>query len=80
MGQRGVTKIPAIVPHSRITVLKDARFPLSDENLLDLAMQRANQIEDILVSRKGITDKRIFICKPEIDENPDGKPRVDLVF
>ena len=48
--------------------------------MLALAERRADQIEDLLVSRYGIKDKRIFICKPEFDKNPDAKPRVELVF
>jgi hypothetical protein len=53
---------------------------LSDEAMLALAERRADLIEDILVSQHGIKDKRIFICKPEIDNNPEAKPRVELVF
>jgi outer membrane protein OmpA-like peptidoglycan-associated protein len=53
---------------------------LSDEAMLALAERRADLIEDILVGQHGIKDKRIFICKPEIDKNPDAKPRVELVF
>ena len=48
--------------------------------MLALAKQRAEQIEDLLVGQHGIKDKRIFICKPEIDKNPDAKPRVEVVF
>ena len=59
---------------------KEARFPLSDEAMLTLAERRADQIEEILVSQHGISDKRIFICKPEIDKNPAAQPRVELVF
>jgi hypothetical protein len=59
---------------------KEARFPLSDEAMLTLAERRADQIEEMLVSRHGIKDKRIFICKPEIDKNPEAQPRVELVF
>ena len=59
---------------------KGARFPLSEEDILALAEQRADLIEDTLVSRHGIKDERIFICKPEIDKSPDSKPRVELVF
>ena len=80
LGQQDETNIPVTEPDRRIAAPKDARFPLSDENLLNLAEQRASQIEDILVSRHGIADKRIFVCKPEIDADPDGKPRVDLIF
>ncbi len=59
---------------------KEPRFPLSEEDMLALAEQRADLIEDILVSRHGIKDERIFICKPEIDKSPEAKPRVELVF
>ena len=59
---------------------KDARLALSAEALLALAEKRADQIEDILVSQHGIKDKRIFICKPDIDPAPEAKPRVELVF
>jgi len=45
-----------------------------------LAEKRADLIEETLVSRHGIQDDRIFICKPEIDQNPEAKPRVELVF
>jgi outer membrane protein OmpA-like peptidoglycan-associated protein len=53
---------------------------LSAEAMLALAERRADLIEDILVSQHGIENKRIFICKPESDKNPDAKPRVELVF
>jgi hypothetical protein len=59
---------------------KEARIPLSDEAVLTLAERRADQIEEMLVSQHGIKDKRIFICKPEIDKNPKAQPRVELVF
>jgi hypothetical protein len=59
---------------------QDARFPLSDEEMLTLAKQRADQIEAVLVGQHGIDDKRILICKPEIDKNPEATPRVEMVF
>jgi hypothetical protein len=59
---------------------KDARFPLSDEAMLTLAKKRAERIEEVLVSRHGIDDKRIFIGRPEIDKSPEATPRVELVF
>jgi hypothetical protein len=67
-------------PAGQIDAQKEPRLPLSDEPLLQLAEQRADLIKDILVSRHGIKEKRIFICKPEIDKNPDAKSRVELVF
>jgi hypothetical protein len=54
--------------------------PLIDENLMDFVERRADQIEDLLLGQHGIKDTRIFICKPEIDKNPDAKPRVEFVF
>jgi hypothetical protein len=53
---------------------------LTDETLLKLAEQRADRIEDLLVGQHGIKDKRVFICKPEIDNEPEAKPRVELLF
>ena len=91
MGQRAASEIPTAAPgvaplarksrpDGEIVAPKDDRFPLSNEAILDLAERRADQIEDILVSQHGIKDKRIFICKPEIDPAPEAKPRVELVF
>ncbi|MGW8301110.1 MAG: DUF748 domain-containing protein [Desulfobacterales bacterium] len=67
-------------PDSQTAASQDSRLSLDDEAILALAEQRASRIEDILVSQHGIKDKRIFICKPEIDEHPEAKPRVDIVF
>ena len=87
MGPREAAEIPTAAPLGKksapdgeIDAPKDARFPLGDEAMLALAERRADQMEDILVNQHGIIDKRIFICKPEIDKNPDAKPRVELVF
>jgi hypothetical protein len=55
-------------------------LPLSDEAMLALAQRRADQIEDMLVNRHGITHNRIFICKPKIDPSAEATPRVELVF
>ena len=43
--------------------------------MLALAERRTDQIEAMMVSQHGIEDKRIFICKPQIDENADGDRR-----
>jgi len=67
-------------PGRQTAASEDTRLPLGDEAILALAEQRANRIENILVSQHGIKDKRIFICKPVIDEHPEAKPRVDIVF
>jgi hypothetical protein len=91
MGPRAAAEIPTSppgaaplekksAPDGEIDAPKDTRFPLGDEAMLALAERRADLMEDILVNQHGIKDKRIFICKPEIDKNPDAKPRVELVF
>ena len=59
---------------------KASRLPLTDGAMLQLAEQRADLLKDIVVSRHGIKDERIFICQPQIDENPGAKPRVEIVF
>ena len=67
-------------PGRQTAASEDTRLPLGDEAILALAERRANRIKDILVSQHGIKNKRIFICKPEIDEHPEAKPRVEIVF
>jgi hypothetical protein len=67
-------------PGRQTAASEDTRNPLGDEAILALAEERANRIEDILVNQHAIKDKRIFICKPEIDEHPEAKPRVEIVF
>jgi hypothetical protein len=59
---------------------KTPRFAATDEALLRLAEQRADLIKDILVGQHQIKDKRIFICRPEIDTSPEARARVELVF
>jgi hypothetical protein len=67
-------------PGGEIDAQKEPRFPVTDAALLQLAEQRADRIEDILVSQHGIKNKRIFICQPQIDKDPAAQPRVELVF
>jgi hypothetical protein len=67
-------------PGGEIEAQKEPRFPLTDQAMLLLAEHRADLIKDILVGQHRIKDKRIFICKPEIDKNPEARPRVELVF
>ena len=45
-----------------------------------LALDRATQIKNYLVDKKGITSSRILICKPVIDEQDDALPRVEFEF
>jgi hypothetical protein len=51
-----------------------------DTKLLELARKRAEIIEDHLVSQHEIKNNRIFICKPELDLDAEGQPRVDLLI
>jgi len=88
MGQRKGAATPAeaqspekgSMAGTKMDTQKDGRLQLSDEEMLTLAEQRANRIEDYLVTKHGIKDKRIFICAPALDKNPVATPRVELVF
>jgi outer membrane protein OmpA-like peptidoglycan-associated protein len=51
-----------------------------DTRLLELARKRAEIIEDHLVSQHAIKNSRIFICKPELDLDAEGQPRVYLLI
>ena len=51
-----------------------------DDSLQEFAKKRAELAGEQLVSQHGITDKRIFICKPENDKNAKTKPRAELIF
>ena len=50
-----------------------------DDPLLELAQTRAEVIEDHLVNQYEIENKRIFICKPELDKNAEAPPRAELL-
>jgi hypothetical protein len=53
-------------------------FTITDEELLDLAATRADTVKNILVNDHKIDAARLFLCKPAIDQEKDGKPRIDL--
>jgi len=87
MGQRRDAATPAEAQSpekgsmaGKIAAQKDGGFALSEAEMLTLAEQRANRIEDYLVTQHGIKDKRIFICAPALDKNPEAPPRVEMVF
>ncbi len=87
MGQRKGAATPAEAQSpekgsmaGKIAAQKDGGFALSEAEMLTLAEQRANRIEDYLVTQHGIKDKRIFICAPALDKNPEAPPRVEMVF
>ncbi len=53
-------------------------FSVSDEELLDLALQRSSTIKDILIKNHGINASRLFQCQPSLEQDADSKPRLDL--
>ncbi len=53
-------------------------FMIADEQLLELATQRADAIKDILTNQHNIDPARLFLCQPVIDKDQDAQPRVDL--
>ena len=56
--------------------------PITDQQLLDLAKQRAGFVKDRLVTKYGVTASRLVACTPHIDdaEDDDNVPRVDLLI
>ena len=56
--------------------------PVTDQQLLDLAKQRAGFVKDALVTKYGVTASRLVACTPHIDaaEDDDSMPRVDLLI
>jgi outer membrane protein OmpA-like peptidoglycan-associated protein len=50
------------------------------EELLELAQKRAETVKDYLTSQGGIEPQRLFIGNPEIDNNTEAKPRVEVSF
>ncbi len=49
-----------------------------DEQLLQLAKQRAETVEDYLVTAHGVSASRAAVCRPVIDSDKAALPRVDL--
>ena len=56
--------------------------PITDQQLLDLAKQRAGFVKDRLVTKYGVSASRLVACTPHIDaaEDDDNMPRVDLLI
>ena len=56
--------------------------PVTDQQLLDLAKQRAGFVKDELVTKYGVTASRLVACTPHIDAAADDEnmPRVDLLI
>jgi hypothetical protein len=60
---------------------KAADAVVSDQQLLDLARQRAAAVKDHLVAEHAVSASRLVACQPHIDdEGDDGAPRVDLLI
>ena len=56
--------------------------PVTDQQLLDLAKQRAGFVKDRLVTKYDVTASRLVACTPHIDdaEDDDNVPRVELLI
>lgn len=52
--------------------------PVPDDQLLELAEQRAYAMKDRLIHDQSIATGRLFTCNPEIDKDAQAQPRVDL--
>jgi hypothetical protein len=60
---------------------KETGATVSDEQLLELARQRAAAVKDHLVAEHAVTASRLVACQPHIDDEGDeGVPRVDLLI
>jgi outer membrane protein OmpA-like peptidoglycan-associated protein len=53
---------------------------ITDEQLLELAVQRAAAVTDYLVEKHAVNASRLVACQPSIDSTPAGKGRVDLLI
>ena len=53
---------------------------VTDEQLLELASQRADALTDYLVSEHAIKASRLVACQPAIDSETDAQGRVDLLI
>jgi outer membrane protein OmpA-like peptidoglycan-associated protein len=74
--------VPVTKTANDATIVKTdvKKNPVSDKDLQVLANTRAEAIKDSLISAHKIEASRLFICKPEIDDKPDAKPRVEITL
>ena len=49
-----------------------------EDALPQLAAARAEWIKHVLVEQYQIDQGRLFLCRPQVDEDPKGRPRVEL--
>ncbi|RRS32795.1 MAG: hypothetical protein OI74_10260, partial [Gammaproteobacteria bacterium (ex Lamellibrachia satsuma)] len=54
--------------------------PVTNEKLLELARQRAESVEDFLVSKHAVDPSRTAVCRPELDKDAKAAPRVDVLI
>ncbi len=60
---------------------KEGEFaPPTHEELRNLAKMRAANVKENLVKQHDINNERLYLCLPEILEQQDEKPRVDLLI
>jgi flagellar motor protein MotB len=58
-----------------------AERPVSEEQLLELASQRAVAVKDFLVTGHGVTASRLVACQPQVESaDEDNAPRVELLI
>jgi hypothetical protein len=69
-------------PDSKAVEPVKGAAPVTDEQLLELASQRAEFVKDRLVIKHGVSASRLVACTPNIDdaEDDDNVPRVDLLI
>ncbi len=69
-------------PDSKAVESVKGAAPVTDEQLLELASQRAEFVKDRLVIKHGVSASRLVACTPNIDdaEDDDNVPRVDLLI
>ena len=54
---------------------------VSEEQLLELASQRAETVKDFLVTGHGVTASRLVACQPQVESaDEDNAPRVELLI
>ncbi|RLJ18658.1 hypothetical protein DJ030_11480 [bacterium endosymbiont of Escarpia laminata] len=53
---------------------------VTDEKLLELARQRAESVEDFLVTKHAVDPSRTAVCRPELDKDEKAAPRVDVLI
>ena len=51
---------------------------ISEDALHELAAARAEQVKHVLVEQYKIDQGRLFLCRPQVDTDPKGRPRVEL--